>query len=85
VLQVCLSESAILQSMPTVQTAPQKLLKVSDVAERLQVSQWSVYRRIAGGELAALRIGSGPRAPLRIEADALDALLQPTSTTKETT
>jgi hypothetical protein len=32
--------------------------------------------KIAAGELAAVRIGSGSRAPIRIDADALDAWLE---------
>jgi excisionase family DNA binding protein len=49
----------------------QKLLKPSQVAERLQVSVWSVYRRSESGELPAVRIGTGPRAPIRVDADEL--------------
>ncbi len=49
----------------------QKLLKPCQVAERLQVSVWSVYRRIESGELPAVRIGTGPRAPIRVDADEL--------------
>jgi excisionase family DNA binding protein len=49
----------------------QKLLKPAQVAERLQVSVWSVYRRIGSGELPSVRIGTGPRAPIRVDADEL--------------
>ena len=57
--------------MPSGSEATQKLLKPAQVAERLQVSVWSVYRRIESGELPAVRIGAGPRAPIRVDADEL--------------
>jgi excisionase family DNA binding protein len=53
----------------------QKLLTVEQVAERLQVSKWSVYRRIEAGELPAIRLGSTNRAPLRISERELQAWL----------
>jgi excisionase family DNA binding protein len=56
-------------------TEPQKLLTVDQVAERLQVSKWSVYRRIEAGELPAVRLGSTNRAPLRISERELQAWL----------
>jgi excisionase family DNA binding protein len=50
----------------------QKLLKPAQVAERLQVSPWSVYRLVARGDLPAVKLGAGPRAPIRVDADELD-------------
>ncbi len=51
------------------------LLTVPEVAARLRVSRASVYRRIAAGELPVHRLGSGPRAPLRVDgAELLDWL-----------
>jgi excisionase family DNA binding protein len=52
-------------------TGPPKLLKVDQVAERLQVSPWSVYRLVARGDLPAVKLGTGPRAPIRVDADEL--------------
>ena len=52
------------------------LLTVPEVAERLRMSRSSVYRRIATGELPALRLGA--RGPLRIDARELDRLLRAT-------
>jgi excisionase family DNA binding protein len=52
-----------------------KLLKVGQVAERLQISPWSVYRLVARGDLPAVKVGTGPRAPIRVDADELDAFL----------
>jgi excisionase family DNA binding protein len=51
--------------------APAKLLTVREVGHRLGLSPWSVYRRIAAGDLPAVRLGSGPNAPLRVDADEL--------------
>ena len=39
----------------------------------LRQSPRSVRDKIAAGDLPALRIGAGPRAPIRIEAEELDA------------
>lgn len=47
------------------------LLKIPQVAERLQVSERTVHRLIASGELAATRIGRS----VRISEQALKALL----------
>jgi excisionase family DNA binding protein len=52
-------------------TGPPKLLKVDQVAERLQVSPWSVYRLVARGDLPAVKLGTGPRVPIRVDADEL--------------
>ena len=52
-----------------------KLLTVDQVAARLQVSKWSVYRRVAEGQLPAVKLGAGPRAPIRVDADELEAFV----------
>ena len=57
--------------MATKQHKPQKLLTVSEVAQQLRLSKWSVYRRISEGSLPAVRVGSSPRAPLRVDATEL--------------
>jgi len=51
------------------------LMTVHEVAERLRVSPPTVYRRIAAGELPAVRLGAGPRAPLRVDDQELRAWL----------
>ncbi|CAN5319977.1 hypothetical protein BH18ACT12_BH18ACT12_23700 [soil metagenome] len=53
----------------------QKLLKVREVAQRLRISPWTVYRRIAAGEIPAIKLGTGKRAPLRIAEGELDQWL----------
>jgi hypothetical protein len=45
---------------------------VKQVAHRLGLSPWSVYWRIANGELPAVKLGDGPRAPLRVDPDELE-------------
>jgi len=57
-----------------IQEYPQ-LLTVREAAELLRQSEWSVRQKIARGEIPAIRIGVGPRGPLRIPHDELDAWL----------
>ena len=57
------------------ETVEPELLRVGEVAARLRCTPEVVRRKIRSGELPGLRLGSGPRAPLRIPADALDAWL----------
>jgi excisionase family DNA binding protein len=49
-----------------------RLLSVRETAERLGLSQESVRRRIRRGELPALRLGEGPKVPLRIDEAELE-------------
>jgi excisionase family DNA binding protein len=51
-----------------------RLLTVGEVAERLGVSRRTIERKIASGELPALRLG-GRRSPLRVDAAELQAWL----------
>ena len=46
------------------------------VAARLDVNPETVRRRVNRGELPALRLCSGPRAPIRVDADALEAFIR---------
>jgi excisionase family DNA binding protein len=48
----------------------QKLLKVPEVAERLRLSVWSVYRLIEGGRLPALRIAATTLAQIIGHSDS---------------
>ena len=48
-----------------------ELLKVGDAAEALRLSASAVYRRVQDGELHALRLGTGPKAPVRITTNEL--------------
>lgn len=50
----------------------QRLLTVREVAQRLRLSRWSVYRKIASGELPAVRVGLGPSSPLRVDEAELE-------------
>ncbi len=53
----------------------EELLSVPEAALRLHVSEVTVRRRIAAGELSAVRIGN--RGAVRIPETALAAILQP--------
>src|SRR5688500_6359727 len=52
-----------------------RLLTADEVALKLRQSPRTIRDKIASGELPALRVGSGPRAPLRSDPDELAAWL----------
>ena len=52
-----------------------RLLTVDEVAARLRLSPQTVYRRIDAGELEAVQLGRGPKAPLRVRVGAVDQFL----------
>jgi excisionase family DNA binding protein len=54
-----------------------RLLTVREVALALRQSERTVRDKIAAGDLAAVRIGSGPRAPIRVDAGELERFIQP--------
>ena len=56
-------------------TEETQLLTVGEVALRLRQSERTVRDKIASGSLPAIRIGAGPRAPIRVRADELLAWL----------
>jgi excisionase family DNA binding protein len=51
------------------------LLTVRQVAERLQVSLWTAYRKVESGEIPAVKLGTGKRSPIRVDADELERWL----------
>ena len=51
------------------------LLTVREVALTLRQSERTVRDKIASGDIAAVRIGSGPRAPIRIPSSAFEAFI----------
>ncbi len=51
------------------------LLTVQETADRLAQSPVTVRRKIREGEIPAVRLGTGPRAPLRVDERALNAWL----------
>ncbi len=55
---------------------PAEFLTIDQVAEVLHLSHQSVRRRIRAGELDIVRIGSGPKAPIRIASGDLIEYLQ---------
>jgi excisionase family DNA binding protein len=48
------------------------LLTVDEAARALRVSRATLYKRIATGQVRAIRLGTGEKAPLRIAEDELD-------------
>ena len=58
------------------------LFTVDEVAQTLRLAPRSVYERISSGELAAIRLGSGPKAPIRVSAEELDRYVSPPERTK---
>jgi excisionase family DNA binding protein len=52
-----------------------KLLKVSEVAKRLDQHERTVWQKIATGELQAVRLGSTPQAPVRVDEAELTGWL----------
>jgi excisionase family DNA binding protein len=55
--------------------AQSRLLTVEEVALLLRQSPRSVREKIACGELPGIRLGSGPKAPIRISEDSLERFL----------
>jgi excisionase family DNA binding protein len=58
-----------------VENVERKLLRVDEVAARLDCNPETVRRKIHRGELPALRIGGGDRAPIRVDPAAFEAWL----------
>jgi excisionase family DNA binding protein len=52
-----------------------QLLTVAEVARLLQQSERTVRDKIASGQLPAVKIGTGPRAPLRVDRAELEEWL----------
>jgi bifunctional non-homologous end joining protein LigD len=54
-----------------------RLYTVDETADVLRLGRRSVYGRIASGELDAVRLGSGPKAPIRVTAEDLERYVKP--------
>ena len=52
-----------------------ELLTVDEVAEYLRLNSATVYRKIESGELDAVRLGKGTRAPMRIRRSVFEQWL----------
>src|SRR5947209_2380916 len=48
------------------------LLMVDEAAHALRVTRGTMYRRIQTGQVRAVRLGDGPKAPLRVPEDELE-------------
>ena len=55
----------------------EQLLTVSEVARELRVSERTVRKRVASGQLPAWKLGPEPNAPVRIHSNAVRLLLRP--------
>jgi excisionase family DNA binding protein len=62
--------------MDAMNTQNEKWLRPAEVAEQFRVSEESVRRWVRDGELRAIRLGSSPRASMRVPASALDEFIQ---------
>lgn len=57
-------------------TDARPLLKVTDVARRLNVSLASAYNLIAGGKITGVVRLGGERSGIRVAADAVEAFIR---------
>jgi excisionase family DNA binding protein len=48
------------------------LLTIPEVAERVRVSRSTIRRRIDAGEIPAVKLGSTPQAPVRVDEQELE-------------
>jgi excisionase family DNA binding protein len=51
------------------------LLTVAEVAARLRLSVWSVYRMVEREAVPAIRLGTGRMSPIRIDESELERWL----------
>jgi excisionase family DNA binding protein len=61
----------------------ERLMSVREAADLLSVDPSTIYRYIRDGELAAVRVGTGAHAPIRIPAASLLRHLHPTAVPSE--
>jgi excisionase family DNA binding protein len=54
---------------------PPQLLTVKEAAALLRQTPWSVRQKVGRGEIPAVRVGVGPKAPIRIDAGELERWL----------
>jgi excisionase family DNA binding protein len=53
-----------------------ELMTRKEAAKKLRIGVRTLDRRLATGQLKCYRLGDGPRAPVRISEEQLDAYLQ---------
>lgn len=56
---------------------PGELVSATEAAGVIGVSRWTIYSRIADGQLPAYKVGDGPKAAHRVATSDLMALLLP--------
>jgi len=54
-----------------------KLLTISEVARELRVTERTVRKRVASGELPAWKLGPEAHAPVRVHENALRIFMRP--------
>lgn len=52
------------------------LMTIDEIARVLRLHPLSVRKRIRAGQLQAVRLGTGPSAPVRVERTELDRYLE---------
>ena len=57
----------------------ERFLSPQEVADAFQLGRSTVYRRVADGTIPSVRIGNGPRAPIRIDPRTLEERLSQTA------
>ncbi|MBM4484444.1 excisionase family DNA-binding protein [Rhodococcus hoagii] len=58
-------------------TAGRTYVSMAEAARMVGVSRHTIRDRIIDGQLPAVRVGTGPRAAVRIRVSDLEALLHP--------
>lgn len=60
---------------PTILNDP--VLTIKQVAPLLNLNEWTVREWVDEGRLPAVRLGTGPRAPIRVRVSDVEKLLVP--------
>ena len=53
-----------------------KLLTIKDLCERFRVSPSVIYEKVANKEIPHIRLGTGPKAPIRFKEKDIDAWIE---------
>jgi excisionase family DNA binding protein len=63
--------------------SPRPLLTAGEAAKVLRLSKRSIYRRVASGEIEAVRLGGAPNSPLRLRPEHLASFIETRTTRLE--
>lgn len=53
-----------------------KLLTIKDLCEKFRVSPSVIYEKVANKEIPHIRLGSGPKAPIRFNEKDIEAWVE---------